>query len=175
MDEYGNCVLEDADGVVIAEGYGVDGYGGFTPDYGNITNTSRSTDFTGPPVDEQGYGGDGYGGEGYAADGYGGDGYGGDGYGGDGYGGDGGAAAAQMLWVTCQSKCLFTAPDGVVGLLVALPPSAESPPYVFVQVHEQQQVKKSALSRARKEVRCMYMSLDIAAYGIGGDYVESHV
>lgn len=152
-DEYGNCVLEDADGVVIAEGYGEDGFGGFTTDgYGhgdNVTNTSRSTDTAG-----------------FAAGDAGGDGYG---------GGDAGVMPSALLWITCIERSVFTAPDGQVGIFVSLPPAADSPPYLFVQVHEQRAVKRSAFGKKEKQVKVSFVSVDVAEYGLGREYVEKHV
>ena len=47
LDEYGNAMLEDADGVLITAGYGNDGYGGYTagpsPPDDQQTNVSSST------------------------------------------------------------------------------------------------------------------------------------
>ena len=42
-------------------------------------------------------------------------------------GASGGVAPASVQWATCYKQALFTRPDGVLGLLVALPPHAQPP------------------------------------------------
>jgi len=172
LDEYGNSMLQDADGVMITEGYGHDGYGGYTgatPDpwgnhsydhsyYGqqdNVTNTSRSTDMS------------------FAHEAGGGGGYDGGGY--DGGGHDGGVAPASMLWATCAQRCIFTAPDGMVGVFVTLPPAPDQPPYLFLQVHEQLPIKKSRFGKGEKQVSFAFLSVDVSSYGLDIPYVESNL
>lgn len=123
-DDFGNYVLQDADCIVIGEGYGDDGYGGYllpdeleggaTEPADGVTNTSRSTDtYIGgqsaepseiAPQDVP--------------------------------------RPAEMWWASCARKALYTW-EGVQGVFVALHTMEQ--PYLFVQVHEVQDVKKSFL------------------------------
>jgi len=157
-DENGGYVLQDADGLLIGENYGDDGYGGYvlpedtsaTDPHDSVTNTSRSTDT-------------------YA----------------------GGQSAvpsemgqedmhprpAEMWWATCSRRCLYTW-EGVQGFFVTLFEMPDQP-YLFVQVHEVEEVKrggffgKKSRDHSNDEVRVSYLSVEVGALDQG--YVEQNI
>lgn len=162
QDEYGNYILQDAEGVVISEGYGVDGYGGFVendpepsataPD--NQTSTSRSDSWTnqgGTSAEPSEAGG-------YAA----------------GQHDPSQPQPAQMWYATCPKKALFPW-EGVQGVFVALAHTPEQP-YLFVAVHDVQDVKKGGLFSSKKgeeQVKVQYMSLDVGS--LDQKFVEANI
>ena len=144
LDEFGNAMIEDEQGVLIGEGYGNDGYGGYVGgaqgDNETIASNSTNTLQPGSVGLEMG-----------------------------------GIGPASMLWATCQQSALFTRPDGVLGVFVRLPPGPGQLPFLFLQAHEQQPLKKSFMKKSAPQTRFSFLSVDVSAYGLDQQYVESHI
>jgi hypothetical protein len=158
MDENGSYVLQDALGVTIVDGYGFDGFGGYVEidaaasGGDSITNTSRSTDTYagGASVADPN--------ESWPSQ--------------QGGAQQGEGAAQQLVWATCPKSAL-TDWEGTPGVFVDLQDPTN--PYMFLQVHQEEELKKSMFSRGtqNEQLRIAYMITDVGS--LEAAYVEANI